>query len=70
VAAVDRRRFIGRSATGVAAATLPIEALANASDALLGEAALSNRALRALRSAVDGPVLTRGAAAIRRADRG
>ncbi len=60
MAALDRRRFIGRSAAGVAAATLPIEALATASDALLGEAALSNRSLRALRAAVDGPVLTRG----------
>ncbi len=60
MAALDRRRFLASSAAGVAAATLPLDALATAADALIGESAISNRALRALRSAVDGPVLTRG----------
>lgn len=57
---LDRRRFIGRSAAGIAALTLPVDAVAGAADTLLGEAAISKRALRALRGAVDGPVLTRG----------
>jgi FAD/FMN-containing dehydrogenase len=60
VAKLDRRSFIAGSAAGVAAATLPLDALASASDLLTGEASISNRALRALRSSVDGPVLARG----------
>ena len=60
MARVDRRSFLAGSAAGVAAATLPVEGLAAAADQLLGEAAISNRALRALRSALRGPVRTRG----------
>ena len=60
MATLDRRRFIGRSAAGVAALTLPLGSTAEALDELLGEASISNRALRALRSSVRGPVLARG----------
>jgi FAD/FMN-containing dehydrogenase len=60
VASLDRRGFLTGSAAGIAAATLPLDALATAGDLLAGDAAVSNRALRALRSSVDGPVLARG----------
>ncbi|NLT05324.1 MAG: FAD-binding oxidoreductase [Solirubrobacterales bacterium] len=59
MARIDRRSFIAGSAAGVAAATLPVEGLAATAEELLGEASISNRALRALRSAVRGPVMTR-----------
>lgn len=57
---LDRRRFLERSAVGAAALTLPLgEALAGASEPV-AEAAISKRALRALRNSVRGPVLTPG----------
>jgi FAD/FMN-containing dehydrogenase len=67
VAKLDRRSFLTGSAAGVAAATLPLDALASAGDLIAGEASISNRALRALRTAVDGPVLTRNSRGYRTA---
>jgi FAD/FMN-containing dehydrogenase len=55
-----RRDFVAGAAAGIAATTVPLDALAAASDLLNGEASVSNRALRALRGSVDGPVLARG----------
>ena len=51
---LDRREFLGGAAGGALALTLPGEAL---SDALAAPSALSNRAARALRSAVKGRVI-------------
>jgi len=60
MAKLDRRGFLTGSAAGIAAATLPLDALATAGDLLAGQASISNRALRSLRSVVNGPVLARG----------
>ena len=51
---LDRREFLGGAAGGALALTLPGEAL---SDALAAPSALSGRAARALRAAVNGRVL-------------
>jgi FAD/FMN-containing dehydrogenase len=58
VSALDRREFLGRAGGGALLFAAPAELLEAIADPFDAEPAVSRRAIRALRAAVRGPVLT------------